>query len=69
MFNTPGEFYDSLKRQAKQGSIDFRGKYCMEDDEDTTAKARVSMVVLEIWKVTGYRFTYVLHNLLPEVQT
>ena len=68
MFNTPGEFYDSLKRQAKQGSIDFRGKYDMEDDEDTTAKARVHMVVLEIWKVTGYRFTYVLHHFCPRFE-
>lgn len=59
MYETPKAFYDSLKRQAKKGNLEFRGKYHMEDGEDTTAKARVVMVALEIWKVTGYRFTYV----------
>ena len=52
--------FDSLREHFKLGeNVDFRGTYVIAKDPLVTDKERVQMMVEEIWKVTGYRFTYV----------
>ncbi len=46
----------------KQKSVDFYGEYIMPSDPLVSDKERVKMTALEVWKVTGFRFTYVLVN-------
>ena len=42
----------------KDKHVEFYGTYNMPADPLVTDKERVDMIVHEIWKVTGYRFTY-----------
>jgi hypothetical protein len=51
---------DSLREHIKLGEhVNFRGTYVIAKDPLVTDKERVQMTAEEIWKVTGYRFTYV----------
>jgi len=52
--------FKSLRNQFKQGKdINFCGSYILPDDPLVSDRERIKMTADEIWKVTGYRFTYV----------
>lgn len=52
--------FDALRLQFKQDqSITFCGAFILANDPLVTDKERVQMMASEVWKVIGYRFTYV----------
>ncbi|KAJ7148918.1 hypothetical protein C8R46DRAFT_964934, partial [Mycena filopes] len=50
-------FYDALRTQFKEGTVDFHGAYPMASDPLVSPRERVQMVTAEIWKISNYRFT------------
>ena len=52
--------FDTLRHQFKhEQSLTFCGGYVLASDPLVTDKERVQMMAGEVWKVIGYRFTYV----------
>ncbi|KAK7006931.1 hypothetical protein R3P38DRAFT_2793601 [Favolaschia claudopus] len=57
------ELFSALRDACKSGkSVMFRGYFETPEDALITDKERVQIMILEIWKVTGYRFRYVTHK-------
>ena len=48
--------FDALQDAVKADGVVFTGSYLIPKDPLVTAKDRVQMTALEVWKVTGYRF-------------
>ncbi|KAJ7029433.1 hypothetical protein C8F04DRAFT_1187647 [Mycena alexandri] len=60
-FNGPQELFSGLRDAFKHSKhVNFRGTYQTPEDPLITDKERVQMAILELWKVTGYRFRFVL---------
>jgi len=57
-------FFAALHHAASVKNVSFQGQYTMAVDPLVTDKIQVQMTVLEVWKVTGYRFTYVILKLI-----
>ncbi|KAJ7168967.1 hypothetical protein C8R46DRAFT_1350427 [Mycena filopes] len=57
-------FYDALRAQFKEGSVDFHGAYPMAPDPLVSPRERVQMVTAEIWAISNYRFTVRDHKKL-----
>ncbi|ESK84746.1 hypothetical protein Moror_583 [Moniliophthora roreri MCA 2997] len=50
--------FQELKRQfTTQKEVNFRGEFTLPFDPVVTDKDRVKMIIQEVWKATGYRFT------------
>jgi hypothetical protein len=62
-YKTNQELFNTLREVMKnQEKVDFRGRYEIDEDQLVSAKERTEMVTHEVWRVTGYRFTYVAHS-------
>ncbi|KAJ6546393.1 hypothetical protein DFH09DRAFT_927184, partial [Mycena vulgaris] len=60
-------FFSALRHAFKtEKHVEFRGTYQTPEDPLVSDKERVEMTIYEIWKVTGYRFSFCLENELPK---
>ncbi|KAJ7030497.1 hypothetical protein C8F04DRAFT_1263796 [Mycena alexandri] len=57
-------FYDALREQFKEGTVNFHAAYPVAPDALVSARERVQMVAAEIWKISGHRFTVKDHKKL-----
>jgi hypothetical protein len=61
-YKTNQELFNKLREVMKdQEKVDFTGRYEIDEDHLVSAKERTEMVTHDVWRVTGYRFTYVAH--------
>jgi hypothetical protein len=61
-YKTNQELFNNLREVMKiQEKVDFTGRYEIDEDRLVSAKERTEMVTHDVWRVTGYRFTYVAH--------
>jgi hypothetical protein len=52
--------FEALRKLFNDGTpVTFCGNYVIAEDPLVTDKERVQMMASEVWRVTGYRFTYV----------
>ncbi|KAJ7796482.1 hypothetical protein B0H14DRAFT_2619910 [Mycena olivaceomarginata] len=64
MFANQQALFSALRKMFKTTKhIEFHSSYNIPEDPLVTDKEHVQMTNLEIWKVTGYRFRYVLFEL------
>ncbi|KAJ7660557.1 hypothetical protein B0H17DRAFT_1144927 [Mycena rosella] len=62
-FSDAKSFFDTLRAEFRGGkAVDFSGSYTLHADPLVSPKKRIKMVAAEIWKVGGYRFTYLCGN-------
>jgi hypothetical protein len=58
VFSDAESFYDALRTEFKAGKpIDFLGTYPVPVDDLVSPRQRVQMAAVELWKISGYRFT------------
>jgi hypothetical protein len=71
LYSDSQAMFDTLRHQFKhEPSITFCGAYVLASDPLVTDKERVQMMAGEVWKVIGYRFTYVLAIIeLPQLMS
>ncbi|KAJ7101717.1 hypothetical protein C8R44DRAFT_887916 [Mycena epipterygia] len=64
-FSDAESFYDALRTEFKAGKpIDFLGTYPVPVDDLVSSRQRVQMAAVELWKISGYRFTVKDHKKL-----
>jgi hypothetical protein len=60
MYNSSQSLFENLQSAFRKGNhVEFFGGYHLPEDPLITARQRVRMTIHDIWKTTGYRFTYV----------
>ncbi|KAJ3733571.1 hypothetical protein DFJ43DRAFT_215114 [Lentinula guzmanii] len=51
--------FKDLQRKIKEDHVEFGGEYTIPLDPLISDRERVQFTIREVWKTTGYRFTYV----------
>ena len=65
MYQDSQGLFHALQKAFKEGKhIDFFGSYMLPEDPLVSDHKRVRMVIHDIWKVTGYHFTWVYKFIL-----
>ncbi|KAF5345219.1 hypothetical protein D9757_015315 [Collybiopsis confluens] len=64
-FDSANDLFRALRSLITQKKpLNFRGAFQWDEDDRTSAKDKVRAMIMQVWKVTGYRFTVKNHKIL-----